>query len=163
MVSVQSSFGYNSSKTKKGSREKYEVGQVMMAVPTFGFKFKIFKNLGKNMKSDKSWWLFWLFNSNLNFFNNLGKKIKSNKSWILNLNPKVGTAIMTCPTSYFSPIFKKNWIWIKKLEQPSWLVRLHYFPQNFKNFEFESKSRNSHHDLSDFIIFPNFLRISNLN
>merc|ERR1711860_171499 len=42
-------------------------------------------------------------------------------------------------------------------------VRLHYFPQNFKNFEFESKSRNSHHDLSDFIFFLKFSKILNLN
>merc|ERR1711860_443129 len=33
----------------------------------------------------------------------------------------------------------------------------------FKNFEFESKSRNSHHFLSDFIFFLKFLKILNLN
>ena len=49
---------------------KYEVGQVMMAVPTFRFKFKIFKILGKIMKSDKSWWLFRLFDSSSKFFEN---------------------------------------------------------------------------------------------
>ena len=45
---------------------------------------------------------------------------------------------MTCPTSYFSLNF-------------------------LQKFEFESKSRNSHHDLSDLIFFPKFLKILNLN
>ena len=46
----------------------------------------------------------------------------------LNLNQKVRTAMMSCLTSFFPQNFMKLWIWIIKSEQPSWLVRLHFFP-----------------------------------
>ena len=39
----------------------------------------------------------------------------------------------------------------------------YFFPKLLKKFKFELKSRNSHHDLSDFIFFPKFKKKLNLN
>merc|ERR1712049_96225 len=96
-----------------------------MTCPTSYFSLN-FKNFELELKSRNS-------HHDLSDFIIFPKFLK-----ILNLNPKVGTAIMTCPTSYFSL-------------------------NSLQKFEFESKSRNSHHDLSDFIFFPKFLKNLNLN
>ena len=57
------------------------------------------------MKSDKSWWLFRLFNSNLNFFNNLGKKYEVGHS-----NPQENKYSNRIRCTSFSNIF----IWGEK-------------------------------------------------
>ena len=91
-----------------------------------------------------------------------------------NLSRKKGTSL--CSLNYFnfeshsksrnSPhdlsdltiftIFFKSFIWIKKLELPSWLVQVNYFPKFLKILNLNQKV--SHHDLSDFIVFPNLFK-----